>query len=355
MREVNNLHVVETKPLLSPEFLKHELPLSAPTADVVGTCRDQVRGILYGTDQRIFAVVGPCSIHDPDAALEYADGLKKLADRYVDDLLVVMRVYFEKPRTTTGWKGLISDPHLDGTHDMNTGLKMGRKLLMDVASKGLGAACEMLDPVTPQYLADLVAWGAIGARTTESQTHRMMASGLSMPIGFKNATDGNLQIAINAITAAAHPHHFLGISNQGQVSVVTTTGNGHCHLVLRGGSSGPNYDKASVQAASEQAKKAGLLPRVMVDCSHDNAQKNHENQPKVLDTLAEQVANGSDAIAGVMIESNLVAGKQSFPQPKENLVRGQSITDACVDLTSTESMLERMAQAVRAGKTALNA
>jgi 3-deoxy-7-phosphoheptulonate synthase len=350
MHETSNLHVVETTPLLSPELLRHELPLSDQAAACVFNARQAIKQVFFADDPRLVAVVGPCSIHDVDAARDYAGNLLEAKQRWDDALIVLMRVYFEKPRTSTGWKGLISDPHLDDSNDMNTGLRVGRGLLQELAERGLPAACEMLDPVTPQYLADLVSWGAIGARTTESQTHRMMASGLSMPVGFKNATDGSLGAAINAIKAAAHSHHFLGVNNHGVVSVIRTTGNGHTHIVLRGGADGPNYSASHIEQAVEALTSGNVIPRIMVDCSHGNSSKDPENQPAVCADLAEQIRNGQDAIRGVMIESNLVAGRQAFPQPREDLVYGQSITDGCVDFTTTEAMLDGLAEAVRASR-----
>lgn len=346
MRQTDNLHVVDTTPLVTPLDLRSELPISPRVADVVASTRDAIRAILRHDDRRLLAVVGPCSIHDVDAAREYAERLLEVRDQFKDELLVVMRVYFEKPRTTTGWKGLINDPHLDGSHDMATGLRMARKLLLALGESGLPCATEMLDPVSPQYLAELVAWTGIGARTSESQTHREMASGLSMPVGFKNSTDGSIAPAVNAMSASRHSHRFLGIDSNGRVSVVRTTGNPDCHLVLRGGSSAPNYDPASVAAAASVLDQAGLCGRVMVDCSHGNAQKDYRKQSVALDSIASQIAAGSARVMGVMIESNLVAGRQNFPSPDRRLVYGQSITDACVDFPSTYSMLQKLAGAV---------
>jgi 3-deoxy-7-phosphoheptulonate synthase len=343
MRETNNLHIVDTTPLITPTQLKDELPISERGAETVAAARDAIRRMLQGDDPRVLVVVGPCSIHDVDGAHDYADRLLKLRDECADPLLILMRVYFEKPRTTTGWKGLINDPHLDGSHDMATGLRLARKLLLDLAEKGLPTATEMLDPIVPQYLADLVSWTAIGARTTESQTHREMASGLSMPVGFKNGTDGIITTAVNAMSAARQSHRFLGIDSLGRVSMVSTTGNSDCHLVLRGGSTGPNYDPENVAIAATVLERADLCKRIMVDCSHDNAQKDFLRQSHVLRDLASQLRVGDSALLGVMIESNLVAGKQRFPAPRKELVYGQSITDGCVDFPTTVSMLRELA------------
>ncbi|HXG19450.1 MAG TPA: 3-deoxy-7-phosphoheptulonate synthase [Methylomirabilota bacterium] len=346
MRQTNNLHVVDTSPLITPTELKQELPISERVAETVASTRDAIRAILQGQDRRLLAVVGPCSIHDVDAARDYAERLLKAKEEFKDRLLIVMRVYFEKPRTTTGWKGLINDPHLDGSHDMTTGLRLARKLLLDLAEAGLPSATEMLDPITPQYLAELVTWTGIGARTSESQTHREMASGLSMPVGFKNSTDGSIAPAVNAISAALHPHRFLGIDSEGKVSVVSTTGNPDCHLVLRGGSTAPNYDAESVGIAAKVLQQSHLCTRIMVDCSHGNAQKDFRKQPLALASVASQVRTGSPHLMGVMIESNLVAGKQPFPVPRTQLVYGQSITDPCVDFPTTIAMLRELAEAV---------
>lgn len=345
MRETNNLHVVDTSPLITPTQLKRELPISDRAAETVAATRDAIRAILLGEDRRLLAVVGPCSIHDVEAARDYAARLLKARDEFADQLLIVMRVYFEKPRTTTGWKGLINDPHLDGSHDMAMGLRLARKLLLNLAAEGLPAATEMLDPITPQYLADLVSWTGIGARTSESQTHREMASGLSMPVGFKNSTDGSIAPAVNAMSAALHPHRFLGIDSEGQVSIVSTTGNPNCHLVLRGGTNGPNYDAESVAIAARVLQQSELCTRLMVDCSHGNTQKDFRKQPVALSSVAAQIRAGNSHLMGVMIESNLVAGKQPFPVSRHQLVYGQSITDACVDFPTTHAMLRELAEA----------
>jgi 3-deoxy-7-phosphoheptulonate synthase len=301
---------------------------------------------LQGKDQRLLVIVGPCSIHDVNAAREYGEKLSQLRLELADQLEIVMRVYFEKPRTTIGWKGLINDPHLDGSYDINTGLRVARKLLLDLAHLGLPAATELLDPIIPQYIADVISWTAIGARTTESQTHREMASGLSMPVGFKNGTDGSLHAAVNAMLAASRPHHFLGINSHGLASIVTTTGNPDGHIVLRGGKSGPNYNGSSVEKAAEELARHGLNPRMMIDCSHDNANKDYTRQQIALQNIAEQIEAGSPYIMGAMIESHLVAGNQPIPKDLSQLVYGQSITDACVDLPTTADMLRNLANAI---------
>jgi 3-deoxy-7-phosphoheptulonate synthase len=346
MRQTNNLHIVDTIPLITPMQLKEDLPITERAAETVASTREAIRDILQGKDRRLLAVVGPCSIHDVEAARDYANHLLKIRKELADRLLIVMRVYFEKPRTTTGWKGLINDPHLDDTYDMATGLRLARKFLLDLADQGLPAATEMLDPISPQYLAELVTWTGIGARTSESQTHREMASGLSMPVGFKNSTDGSIAPAVNAISAAMQPHRFLGINGDGQVSIVNTTGNPDCHLVLRGGSHAPNYDTESISIATTVLKQAHLCMRIMVDCSHGNAQKDFRKQPLALHSVATQIRAGDCSLMGVMIESNLVAGKQAFPAPRHQLVYGQSITDPCVDFPTTMTMLRELAEAV---------
>jgi 3-deoxy-7-phosphoheptulonate synthase len=309
-----------------------------------------VRAILRGEDRRLLVVVGPCSIHDVGAALEYGQKLAGLRAELAENLELVMRVYFEKPRTTTGWKGLINDPHLDGSYDINHGLQLARRLLLDLARLGMPAATELLDPIIPQYIADVVSWTAIGARTTESQTHREMASGLSMPVGFKNGTDGSLSTAMNAMVAASHAHRFLGISSEGLASIVTTTGNPDTHLVLRGGKHGPNYHAEHLIKASVQLGGHRVCTRMMVDCSHDNAAKDHNRQPAVLADLANQLLNGSPQLMGVMVESHLVAGKQALGPDPRTLTYGQSITDACVDFPTTVSMLRNLAEAVSKGR-----
>jgi 3-deoxy-7-phosphoheptulonate synthase len=327
-------------------MLHFENPITEAAATLVSDTRDRIRNIMQNEDQRLLVIVGPCSVHDVKAAYEYGEKLVALRKELEDDLEIVMRVYFEKPRTTIGWKGLINDPHLDGSYDINTGLRLARKLLLDLAHLGLPAATELLDPIIPQYIADVISWTAIGARTTESQTHREMASGLSMPIGFKNNTDGSLHAASNAMLAASQPHRFLGINVEGLASIVTTTGNPDGHLVLRGGKRGPNYDAEQVQQAAQELTSLGLNPRIMIDCSHDNSAKDYKRQPVVLDNIAAQLSSGSRHILGVMIESHLVAGKQSVPEDLSKLVYGQSITDACVSFETTVPMLRDLARAV---------
>lgn len=346
MLKTADLHVVETRPLLSPAFIHGELPITETAAGVVAKTRDRIRRILRGDDHRLLVIVGPCSIHDVNAAHEYGEKLSGLRTELEDHLEIVMRVYFEKPRTTTGWKGLINDPHLDGSYDINTGLRLARKLLLDLANDGLPAATELLDPIIPQYIADVITWTAIGARTTESQTHREMASGLSMPVGFKNGTDGSCHIAINGMLSASHPHRFLGINAHGLASIVTTTGNADTHLVLRGGKEGPNFDALHVEKAVAEIAGKGLNTRVMVDCSHDNAGKDYKRQPIALQSVADQVMAGSPHLMGVMLESHLVAGNQKIPTDLSQLTYGQSITDGCVDFTMTTTLLRTLAEAV---------
>ena len=347
----SDLHIVETRPLVPPAVLHRDLPLSDRAASTVQQARERIQAILHGRDSRLLVIVGPCSVHDVAAAHEYADFIAEARQRHRAELEVVMRVYFEKPRTTVGWKGLINDPHLDGSYDINTGLRLARGLLLHLAELGLPAATELLDPVVPQYIADLISWTAIGARTTESQTHREMASGLSMPIGFKNGTDGSAITAINAMEAAARPHHFLGINGDGQAAIVSTTGNPDGHLVLRGGKGGTNYHLEAVDQAAAQLAKAGLPHRVMVDCSHGNSNKDYRRQSEVASEVAEQLRAGSRQLMGVMLESHLVAGSQKIPSDLAqlqctSLTYGQSITDACIDLATTAAALDTLAQAV---------
>jgi 3-deoxy-7-phosphoheptulonate synthase len=342
-----NLHVNETRPLIAPQALKADLPIAPPVAGLVSQTRDRIRNILRRSDDRLLVIVGPCSIHDVQAAHEYAEKLLPLRKELEDRLEIVMRVYFEKPRTIAGWKGLINDPHLDNSFDIHTGLHLARKLLLDLAAMGMPSATELLDPIIPQYLADVISWTAIGARTTESQTHREMASGLSMPVGFKNSTDGSFAIAIHAILSASHPHHFLGINSEGIGSIVSTTGNSDCHLVLRGGKQGANYDMAHIAKAAAELSQYDLIPRMMVDCSHGNSQKDYRNQPKVIANIADQLQQGSSHIMGVMIESHLVEGNQSIPADLSCLTYGQSITDACVNFETTETMLRSLAHSIK--------
>jgi len=324
----------------------HELPLDGDRAGGVLQARSDITAILDGHDDRLLVVVGPCSVHDYDAAVDYAQRLAATAAALQGELCVAMRVYFEKPRTTTGWKGMINDPHLDGSGDVGTGLRSARKLLLEVLTLGLPVGCEFLDPITPQYVADAVAWGAIGARTTESQIHRQLASGLSMPVGFKNGTDGNVQVAVDAVRAAAAAHAFAGIDVSGAPAILHTTGNPDGHIILRGGRDAPNYDAASVAFARERLAAAGLPQRVIVDASHDNSGKDYRRQPLVAADVAGQVAAGETAIVGVMLESFIVAGRQDLV-PGSPLVYGQSITDACLDWATTVEVLEGLADAVR--------
>ncbi len=346
----SDLHVIETRPLLSPAFIKSEFPLTESMAQLVTQTRSRIRNILEGKDQRILVVVGPCSIHDVEAAEEYGQKLVKLRSRFADTLEIVMRVYFEKPRTTVGWKGLINDPHLNNSYDINTGLRIARKLLLDLASIGLPAATELLDPITPQYIADLICWTAIGARTTESQIHRQMASGLSMPVGYKNGTDGSFAAAINAMLTAKISHHFLGINQDGLASIVKTTGNPDGHLVLRGGAAKPNYEATDIKAATDALKQKAMNSHLMIDCSHGNSSKDYNKQSVVLNSISQQIEAGCSNIIGVMIESHLVEGNQSISQNKNELVYGKSITDACVSWDSTEIMLQSLAEAVAKGR-----
>jgi 3-deoxy-7-phosphoheptulonate synthase len=343
---VSDLRIRTTRPLLSPAILEEDLPLGEAGAALVDDSRRAVSAILQGRDDRLVAIVGPCSIHDPASALEYARKLKPVADRLARDLLVVMRVYFEKPRTTVGWKGLINDPKLDGSFQVNTGLRLARQLMLDVNAAGLAIGTEFLDTTLGQYYADLVSWGAIGARTTESQIHRELASGLSMPVGFKNRTDGDLQVAVDAIVSARHPHCFPSLTREGAPAILATTGNPDCHLVLRGGThSGPNFDASHIRRAADLLTGAGARPVVMVDCSHGNSGKQPDRQPAVAADVAAQIAGGSRSILGVMLESNLVGGAQKH-EPGKPLVPGQSITDACLSFDATLPVLEALAAAV---------
>jgi 3-deoxy-7-phosphoheptulonate synthase len=343
----DDLRISGTNPLISPAVLNYYLPLSEKASEVVSAAREQADAILKGQDDRLLVIVGPCSIHDPEAAIEYGKKLKAEADRLQDDLLIVMRVYFEKPRTTVGWKGLINDPHLDDSFDINHGLRVARGLLLELANEGIPAATEFLDTISPQYIADVIAWGAIGARTTESQVHRELASGLSMPVGFKNGTGGSIQLALDAIQSASRPHHFLSVTKQGVSAIISTSGNDSCHIILRGGKSGPNYDKAHIDEVVLMLQEQGLPPHVMVDCSHGNSMKDFRNQPLVANDLCHQIAAGSKAITSVMIESNLVEGNQKVNADLSKLVRGQSVTDACIGWDDTVEVLEKFAQAVR--------
>ena len=336
MTRTENLNIVEVLPITSPEKLKDLLPVSDTIIENVLNSRNAIKKILEGEDSRILMIVGPCSIHDPQAALEYAKRLKNLADEVSETVLIVMRVYFEKPRTTVGWKGLINDPELDGSHKINKGIELARRLLLEINALGLPCATETLDPITPQYLADLISWSAIGARTTESQTHREMASGLSMPVGFKNGTDGGLSVAINAMKSAVQSHHFLGINNKGLSSAIQTSGNRNVHLVLRGGSNGPNYDAVSIQKATEFLASEGLPEAIVIDCNHANSAKDPSRQELVLRDAIHQIKNGNNSIIGIMIESNINGGNQSI---SSSLQYGVSITDACLDWENTNRII----------------
>ncbi len=346
----DDLRIRSTKVVLPPVFLEEELPVTEAASATVFHARREIVDILDQRDHRLLVIAGPCSIHDPDAAREYARRLKDAAGEFADDLRIVMRVYFEKPRTTLGWKGLINDPFLDESYRINDGLRLARRLLLDLAEMGVPAGTEFLDMISPQYVAELVSWGAIGARTTESQGHRQLASGLSCPVGFKNGTSGNVQIAIEAILSANHPHTFLGHSKYGQSAILFTAGNADCHIILRGGRQTVNYDANSVEETCRLLGKAKLPARVMIDCSHANSGKDHTRQPAVCRDVAGQIAGGDRRIIGVMLESNLVAGAQKHV-PGQKLVYGQSITDACIGWEETHALLAELAQAVREGRS----
>lgn len=337
--------IQEIRELSPPAHLIRELPCSPEVAEIVHNCRQAIHNILYDEDDRLVVIIGPCSIHDPKAALEYADLLKKARDQYKDELEIVMRVYFEKPRTTIGWKGLINDPDLDKSFNINKGLRVARELLININQKGLPAAVEFLDMISPQYIADLVSWGAIGARTTESQVHRELASGLSTPVGFKNGTRGNVDIAIDAMKASSQPHNFLSVTKGGHSAIVKTKGNEDCHIILRGGKE-PNYESEHVKAAAENLAKAGVRQKLMIDTSHANSRKKPENQPIVAHNIAEQVAGGEKSIFGVMIESHLVEGRQD-QVPGQPLTYGQSITDGCISWEQSLPILDELAEAVK--------
>lgn len=347
MSQAEDLNVISQEVLISPSQLQAEQPVTEAAAKTIEEGRTAVRNIIDRKDHRLVVVVGPCSIHDPKAAIDYANRLKELAAKVDDTLLIVMRVYFEKPRTTVGWKGLINDPEMNDSFKIQDGLHIGRKLLLDVAELGLPAATEALDPISPQYLQELIAWSAIGARTTESQTHREMASGLSSAVGFKNGTDGGLTVAINALQSVSSSHRFLGINKEGSVAIIHTKGNEYGHVVLRGGNDKPNYDSVSVAICEKELEKAGITPNIMVDCSHANSNKNHELQPLVLDNVANQILEGNKSIMGVMVESNIGPGNQKMPKDLKDLVYGVSITDACVDWETTEKMLIATADKLR--------
>jgi 3-deoxy-7-phosphoheptulonate synthase len=347
INSIDDVRIKHLRPLLSPAILMEEISPDAEACRVVADGRREVAEILRGHDDRLVVVVGPCSIHDPAAGLEYAGRLKRLADAHRADLCIVMRVYFEKPRTIVGWKGLINDPHLDDSYAINDGLRIARRFLLNVVQLGVPVGTEFLDPITPQFIADLVSWGAIGARTVESQVHRELASGLSMPVGFKNGTGGTVQIAIDAVRSSAHSHHFLSVTKQGVAAIVATVGNPECHVILRGGSKGPNFSREHVAEVEGKLKAAEAQARVMIDCSHANSGKSYERQPAVLSDIARQVADGSQAIFGIMLESFLVDGRQDHHKGKA-LVFGQSITDACMGWERTEPLFEELSAAVRA-------
>jgi len=345
--EVHNTNMASQEVLITPEELWRELPMSESVRSSVAASREVIRAILDRKDHRLFAVVGPCSIHDPAAAMDYARRLKVLAEELSDTVYIVMRVYFEKPRTTVGWKGLINDPYLDDSFKIEEGLHIGRQLLLEILELGLPTSTEALDPISPQYLQDLISWSAIGARTTESQTHREMASGLSSPVGFKNGTDGGLTVATNALQSVAKPHRFLGINRQGQVSVFTTRGNAYGHIVLRGGSNGPNYDSVHIRLCEQALEKAGVPLNIVVDCSHANSSKQPELQPLVVENVANQILEGNRSIVGLMIESNLKAGNQPIPRNLQELEYGVSVTDGCIDWETTERCLRETRDRLR--------
>jgi 3-deoxy-7-phosphoheptulonate synthase len=347
MPQTKDLRIIGTKEIQTPEALMQELPLSELAANTVAETRQQIYDVLDGKDDRLVVIIGPCSIHDTDAAHEYADRLRKLMDELKDELIIVMRVYFEKPRTTVGWKGLINDPDLDGSFHINKGVRKARELLLSLAEKGVPAGHEYLDLISPQYISDLVCWGAIGARTTESQGHRELASGLSCPVGFKNGTDGGVQVAIDAMRAAQGSHHFISITLQGHSAIFTTAGNDYSHVILRGGSDRPNYDRVSVAGVTAKLESSGLNPRLMIDTSHANSQKQFLKQIEVCRDIIHQIKTGQDNIFGLMIESHLVEGRQDFTAGAE-LTYGQSITDACIGWEDSEKLLHELADAVKA-------
>ena len=343
----DDIRIDEIRQLLPPSLLLSELPILESSAQLINSTRSDIDSVLNGLSDKLLVVVGPCSIHDQKAAIDYAEHVKKWISTYSNDLLIVMRVYFEKPRTTVGWKGLINDPSLDNSFDINNGLKIARSLLSEINEMGVPAGTEFLDAISPQYYADLISWGAIGARTTESQIHRELASGLSMPIGFKNGTGGSIKIAVDGIKAASQPHHFLSVTKQGVSGIVKTRGNKSCHIILRGSSNGPNCDSDSINETSKLLKDNDLPGQLMVDCSHGNSLKDYKRQVSVAENLSEQISNGSKDIASVMIESNLVEGNQKISSNLGDLVYGQSVTDSCVGLEDTEKILSMFADAVQ--------
>ncbi|MEM9242570.1 MAG: 3-deoxy-7-phosphoheptulonate synthase [Pseudomonadota bacterium] len=348
MTKISNTNIHEIKPLLSPEMVLHDLPMNDKIRIHVQSGRQQLEAIIKGEDKRLIAIVGPCSVHEKDAALDYARKLKVVAEAMKDKLCIVMRVYFEKPRTTVGWKGLINDPYLDNSFNINAGLKLARELLLEINTLGLFAATEFVDTFTPQYIADLISWAAIGARTVESQPHRMLASGLSMPVGFKNSTTGDVEVAANAVAAATNPHRFLGVTQNGLAAIVNTKGNDNCHIVLRGGKSGTNYSAEHVNMAAALLAKHHLPQGIMIDCSHGNSNKDFRRQADVVDAICKQLLQGSSHIMGLMIESNLLEGRQDF-EPGAKLVYGKSITDACIGWEQTEILLNTLAEKVNIG------
>jgi len=346
MKQTDNLRITSEKELIAPEQLLEMQPISEVAAETTANARKEIESVMDGKDDRLVVIVGPCSIHDPKSAIEYAHKLKALKDELADDLIIIMRVYFEKPRTTVGWKGLINDPDLDGSYNINKGLSVGRQVLLDVNNLGLPAGCEYLDLITPQYSGDLVAWGAIGARTTESQCHRELSSGLSCPVGFKNGTNGNVKIAVDAMGSAKSPHHFLSVTKEGRTAIFNSSGNPYCHVILRGGSDEPNYSASHVDSASAMIEKAGLKPNVMIDFSHANSFKDPERQREVSDSVSAQIAAGDDRIFGIMIESHLVGGNQKVVEGEE-LTYGQSITDGCIGWEGSDEILRQLASAVQ--------
>ncbi len=354
MQPIDNLRIASIQEVSKPDVVRSEIPLSEPAAQTVDAARQEIAGILNQQDDRVLAIVGPCSIHDTEAAKEYAQRLQALRQELRDDIAIVMRVYFEKPRTTVGWKGLINDPDLDDSFRIDKGLRLARQLLLELNESGMPAGVEYLDILTPQYLSDLVSWGAIGARTTESQLHREMGSGLSCAVGFKNATDGNIKVAVDAILSARNPHRFLSLTTDGVVSIFETTGNDQTHVILRGGSNGPNYSPEHINESATMLEKAGLPARIMIDCSHANSAKQHERQLLVAADIGRQIAQGDERIFGVMVESHLLAGRQDV-DPGQPLNYGQSITDACLGWESTETLLRQLAADVRSRRQARKA
>lgn len=347
----DDIRITGMQEVIAPESLMSQLPMTPEASSLVFSTRQSIADIVHKKDDRLLVVIGPCSIHDPAAAIEYAQKLTICAEQYKDNLLIVMRVYFEKPRTIVGWKGLINDPHLDGSYQINEGLAIARKLLLDINALGITAGIEYLDPISPQYVGDLVSWGAIGARTTESQIHRQLASGLSCPIGFKNSTDGSIQIAVDAIRSSSHSHIFLSVTKQGRSAIFSTAGNPDCHIILRGGNLGPNFDAQSIAHAQEQLNKVDINSGIMVDMSHANSQKDHNKQLSVNEAICEQLQSGNKSIVGVMVESNLEPGRQDIPANLSDLKYGQSVTDACIGWQDTELLLADLNDAVQARRS----